>query len=180
MAERARRIRSHGMKTVSWDKYRGHLSSYDIEELGYNYRTTEIQSGLGLVQLKKLERNNRKRKRLVEIYREELLETKGISIPFSEFSGRPSYHLFPVLVDPFIARGKLMEGLKDSGIQTSIHYPPVHLFSLYRERFGYKRGMLPKTEEVSQREITFPLHPRMNAKDVKWIVEKVKELICRE
>ena len=74
LAEKVRRMRSHGMEALSWDKYRGHLSSYDIRGLGYNYRTTEIQSALGLVQLKKLDRNNRKRKRLVEIYRKELQE----------------------------------------------------------------------------------------------------------
>ena len=70
-----------------------------------------------------------------------------------------------------------MERLKDFGIQTSIHYPPVHLFSLYQKRFGYKKGMLPNTEEVSRREVTLPLHPRMKVKDVEWIAKKVKEAI---
>ncbi len=176
-AERVRRMRSHGMEALSWDKYRGHLSSYDIRGLGYNYRTTEIQSALGLVQLKKLDRNNRKRKRLVEIYRKELQEGEGISIPFSKFKGNPSYHLFPILLAPSIDRNKVMERLKDFGIQTSVHYPPVHLFSLYRKRFGYKKGMLPNTEEVSRREVTLPLHPRMKVKDVEWIAKKVKEAI---
>ena len=54
-----------------------------------------------------------------------------------------------------------MQQLRALGIQTSIHYPPVHLFSLYREKFGYEKGMLPKTEEASRREITLPLHPGM-------------------
>jgi len=70
-----------------------------------------------------------------------------------------------------------MQQLKDWGIQTSIHYPPVHLFSLYRERFGLEEGMLPKTEEASLREITLPLHPGMRVKDVKWIVEKVRKAL---
>jgi dTDP-4-amino-4,6-dideoxygalactose transaminase len=181
LAERVRRMRSHGMETLSWDKFHGHLSAYDIEQLGYNYRTTEIQSALGLVQLKKLDRNNRKRKELVETYRKELQEVKGISIPFLQFKGHPSYHLFPILVRneqealSFILRDKLMEGLRNFKIQTSVHYPPVHLFSLYRKNFGFRKGMLPKTEEVSRREVTLPLHPRMNVKDVKWIANKVKE-----
>jgi dTDP-4-amino-4,6-dideoxygalactose transaminase len=178
-AERIRRMRSHGMEALSWDKYRGHLSSYDVGRLGYNYRITEIQSALGLVQLKKLDRNNKKRKRLVEIYRKELQEVEGISIPFSKFKGNPSYHLFPILVAPSIDRNKVMEGLKDFGIQTSVHYPPVHLFSLYRKKFGFKMGMLSKTEEVSRREVTLPLHPRMKQEDVKWIAKKVK-IVIRE
>jgi dTDP-4-amino-4,6-dideoxygalactose transaminase len=182
-AERVRRMRSHGMSTLSWDKYRGRLSSYDIEGLGYNYRTTEIQSALGLAQLKKLDRNNRKREELVATYREELHGVEGISIPFTRFKGHPSYHLFPILVhpkgkvSPSSLRDKLMDGLRNFKIQTSIHYPPIHLFSLYRKQFGFRKGMLPKTEEVSGREITLPLHPRMDREDVKWIAKKVKEII---
>ena len=184
-AERVRRMRSHGMETLSWDKYRGHFSSYDIEKLGYNYRTTEIQSALGLVQLKKLDRNNKRRKRLVEIYRRELQGVDGISIPFPQFKGRPSYHLFPILVDTgqdarsSFLKDRLMEGLRHFRIQTSVHYPPIHLFSLYRREFDFTEGMLPKTEEVSRREVTLPLHPRMDVEDVKWIVKKLKEIIER-
>ena len=70
-----------------------------------------------------------------------------------------------------------MEKLKDFRIQTSVHYPPVHLFSLYRKQFGLQKGMLPKTEEVSRREMTLPLHPRMDVEDVKWIVERLKKVI---
>jgi dTDP-4-amino-4,6-dideoxygalactose transaminase len=182
-AERVRRMRSHGMGALSWDKYRGHLSSYDIERLGFNYRTTEIESALGLVQLKKLDRNNRKREELVATYREELHGVNGISIPFTRFKGYPSYHLFPILVHPkgkissSSPRDKLIEGLRNFKVQTSIHYPPIHLFSLYRRKFGFTEGMLPKTEEVSRREITLPLHPLMNSGDVKWIVKRLKEIM---
>jgi dTDP-4-amino-4,6-dideoxygalactose transaminase len=165
------------MKALSWDKYRGHLSSYDIDALGYNYRTTEVQSALGLVQLRKMDRNNQKRAKLVEAYRRGLQEAEGISIPFSQWGGRPSYHLFSILVGGSIKREKVMEGLRRHGVQTSIHYPPIHLFSLYRKTFGYRKGMLPVTEEVSQRVITLPLHPLMKVTDVKWIVEKVKEVM---
>jgi dTDP-4-amino-4,6-dideoxygalactose transaminase len=178
-AEEVRRMRSHGMESLSWDKYRGHLSSYDIEKMGYNYRVTEIQCVLGLVQLKKLDRNNTKRKKLVEVYRREFQEIERVSIPFSQFKGNPSYHLFPILLASSIDKNKVMERLKEFRIQTSIHYPPIHLFSLYRRRFGFTKGMLPKTEEVSRREVTLPLHPRMDVEDVKWIVKKLKEIIER-
>jgi len=173
-ADKVRRMRSHGMEGLSWDKYRGRLSSYDVWGLGYNYRATEIQSALGLVQLKKLDRNNEQRKRLVGTYRKELQKVEEISIPFLKFEGNPSYHLFPIVAGPSIDRNEMMEQLKDSGIQTSVHYPPVHLFSLYRKRFGFTERMLPKTEEVSRREVTLPLHPRMKQEDVKRIVKKVK------
>jgi dTDP-4-amino-4,6-dideoxygalactose transaminase len=176
-AERVRTMRSHGMKALSWDKYRGHLSRYDIGDLGYNYRTTEIQSALGLVQLRKLNLNNQKRRKLVEAYRRELQGTEGISIPFPKYGPGPSYHLFCVLISPSIPRDKVMDGLRGHGIQTSIHYAPVHLFSLYRRQFGHKKGMLPKTEEVSRREVTLPLHPGMDGDDVRWIAKKLRGVI---
>jgi dTDP-4-amino-4,6-dideoxygalactose transaminase len=177
LAQKIREKRSHGMERLSWDKFQGHLASYDIQRVGYNYRITEIQSALGLVQLKKLDRNNRKRERLAKAYREALQEVDEISIPFSNFKGNPSYHLFPILLAPSLDRKRVMERLKDFGIQTSIHYPPVHLFSFYRERFGLREGALPKTEEVGRREVSLPLHPRMELEDVRWIVNKLKSVI---
>jgi dTDP-4-amino-4,6-dideoxygalactose transaminase len=182
-AEKVQRMRSHGMEVLSWDKYRGHLSSYDIVGLGYNYRITEIQSALGWVQLKKLDKNNRKRNRLVEVYRKNLVGVEGISIPFRRWKGNFSYHLFPILVrgeqadHSSLQRDRLMQGLKNFRIQTSVHYPPVHLFSLYRKRFGLKAGMLPKTEKASRMEMTLPLHPGMDEADVEWIVEKIKKMV---
>ena len=170
-------LRSHGMEALSWDKYRGHLSSYDIKKLGYNYRITEIQSALGLVQLKKLDRSNETRKRVVEVYRKELRGVAGISIPFHQSDGDPSYHLAPILVRSRSDRDRLMEELRKLGIQTSVHYPPVHLFSLYRKRFGYRAGMLPETEELSGRELTLPLHPRMKPEDVKWFAKQVMRIM---
>jgi dTDP-4-amino-4,6-dideoxygalactose transaminase len=72
-----------------------------------------------------------------------------------------------------------MKQLKDAGIQTSVHYPPVHLFSLYRKKFGYRTGMLPKTEELSGRVVTLPLHPRMKAVDAKRISWRIREIVRR-
>ena len=181
-ASRIRRMRSHAMTALSWDKYRGHLSSYDIEELGYNYRMTEIEAALGLIQLRKLERNRKRREKLVTIYRKELEGVKGLSIPFGQFRGKFAHHLFSVLVssDPgdrsSRERDRWMEELKKFRIQTSVHYPPIHLFSLYRRRLGTKEGMLPVTEEVSRREMTLPLHPRMDEEDVRWIAGKIKKI----
>lgn len=185
LAERVRTLRSHGMRALSWDKYRGHLSTYDVGTLGYNYRTTEIQSALGRIQLKKLERNNRKRRGLVGAYRKELRGVPGILLPFHRFKGHYSYHLFTILVKDdkdrpsTRLRDQLMARLRDRGIQTSIHYPPVHLFSLYRRLFGYRDGMLPVTEEVSRGILTLPLHPRMERMDATRIAQEVKEIAGR-
>lgn len=183
-ADKIRKMRSHGIGRLSWDKYLGHASSYDIDCIGYNYRITEIQSALGLVQLQKLDRLNQKRKALIECYKEELEGVDHILIPFKENEGRPSNHILPVLMAKgkdglvLFPRDQLMKELAGYGIQTSIHYPPVHLFTLYRQRVGCKKGMLPVTEDVSQRELTLPLHPLMHENDVRWIAGKIKSIIA--
>lgn len=177
LADRIRVIRSHGMTTLTWDRYQGHAYSYDIVELGYNYRINEIASALGLVQLKKLEQNNRKRKGITEEYRKRLKDIHQISIPFGDCEGKPSYHIFPVLLSKEIPREKLMDALKQAGIQTSIYYPPIHLFSNYRNMFGFEEGMLPRTEFVGKHELTLPLHPLMKPEDVLYIHNVIKQAV---
>lgn len=170
-ADRIKWLRSHGMKKLSWDKHQGRASSYDIEELGYNYRTTEIQSALGLIQLKKLNINNFKRKIISNLYDQYLEKVFCVTS-----NSQSSHHLYPILVEAN-KRDFIIEELKKFRIQMSVHYPPVHLFSLYQKRFGYRKGMLPKTEEFGKREISLPLHPLMKEKDVIYIANKVRKIL---
>tara|TARA_B100001964_G_C14196814_1_gene583824 strand:- start:674 stop:1729 length:1056 start_codon:yes stop_codon:yes gene_type:complete len=173
LAEKIKKIRSHGMTSLSWDRHKGHAFSYDVTDLGYNYRTNEIASALGLCQLKKLDKNNEKRKELSILYRKYLENAKGITLPYNNVKEKSSCHLFPVILDEKISRVKFMEFLKKNGIQSSIHYPPIHLFSYYKKRFGFKKGMLPLTEFIGEREVTLPLHPLLKDEDIKYIAEKI-------
>ena len=186
LAEKIRTIRSHGMTSLTWDRHRGHAYSYDVIDLGYNYRIDEIRSALGIVQLSKLEKNNQKRRKIAKKYVELLKDTEHISIPFSDYvhfvhrrlrltEGKCSFHIFPILLSEGINRYDFMQELRKSGVQTSIHYPPIHLFTYYRERFGHKEGMLPQTEYVGKHEVTLPLHPLMTDMDVEYIANKVNE-----
>ena len=178
LAEKIKIMRSHGMTTLTWDRHMGHAHSYDVIELGYNYRINEIASALGLVQLKKLKRNNEKRKRITAKYREDLKDISRISLPFSNYTKeKPSYHIFPILLSEEVSREKFMEDLKQKGIQTSIYYPPIHLFSNYRKMFGFKGGTLPKTEFIGEHEVTLPLYPSMSVEDVKYIVACIGDIL---
>jgi dTDP-4-amino-4,6-dideoxygalactose transaminase len=177
LTERIRIIRSHGMTTLTWDRYQGHANTYDVVELGYNYRINEIASALGMVQLKKLEQNNQKRKTITNEYIKRLKNIPWISIPFQNIQGKSSYHIFPVLLAEEISREKLMEDLKQKGIQSSIYYPPIHLFSSYRNRFGTKKEMLPKTEFIGEHELTLPLHPLMKVEDIKYICDVISQSV---
>ncbi|MBT9151667.1 MAG: UDP-4-amino-4-deoxy-L-arabinose--oxoglutarate aminotransferase [candidate division WS2 bacterium] len=177
LAEKIRIIRSHGMTTLTWDRHKGHAHSYDVVDMGFNYRLNEMASALGLVQLKKLDENNEKRRKVVEEYRKHLKAISDISIPFENYKEKSSCHIFPILLAEDISRNGFMDGLKEKGIQTSAHYPPIHLFTYYRKTFGFKEGMLSKTEYVGEHEVTLPLYPMMTEKEVGYIVSCVNELL---
>jgi dTDP-4-amino-4,6-dideoxygalactose transaminase len=177
LAKEIRLLRSHGMTTLTWDRHKGHAWSYDVVRPGLNYRSGEIQSAMGIVQLGKLKRNNRRRRKIAMLYRKRLSGTAGVAIPFSTPSGEPSYHLFTVLLDEGISREAFMEGMKKRGVQTSIHYPPVHGFTCYRKLRGKRKARLPNTEKVTSRVVSLPLSPVMREEDVEYVCAAAREAI---
>jgi dTDP-4-amino-4,6-dideoxygalactose transaminase len=178
LAERLRILRSHGMTSLSWDRHKGHAWSYDVVDLGYNYRIDEMRSALGRVQLKKLPANNQRREHLTNLYREMLTElVPEVHMPFEAVRGTSCYHILPILLPPQTDRIHFMEGLKSHGVQTSIHYPPVHQFKIYHDEWQ-KRGIsLPVTEDVAAREVTLPLYPTMSDGQVEWVVQAIKDTL---
>ena len=172
VAAKVHLLRSHGMTTLTYDRHHGHAYSYDVVDLGYNYRIDEMRSALGFEQLKKLVANNARRKALTERYWDALTGI-GVGLPFKGGSGASSYHIFPILLPIGINRKAFMDALRAEGIQTSIHYPPTHRFTYYKSRYG--SISLPKTEDISEREVTLPLYPGMGAE----LVDLVAEIVIR-
>ena len=175
LAKKIKLMRSHGMTAMTLDRHKGRAFSYDVVELGYNYRTDEIRSAIGIAQLEKLEDSNRRHREIDQIYKERLSDVCCIKVPFNMKGDYSSRHIFPVLLDKEVSRQGFMEFLKSNGIQSSIHYPPIHLFDYYRCNFGYHEGMLPITEEVAKREVTLPLYPSMTDKDVYRVCDVIVE-----
>ncbi len=172
LAQRLGLLRSHGMTSLTWDRHKGHASSYDVVDLGYNYRIDEIRSALGLCQLRKLPANNERRRWLTQIYRDALEElAPQVVIPFKDHAGVSAAHLLPALLPRGTNRLAFMETLKSQGIQTSIHYPPVHSFTAYDGKgIAYR---LPLTDEMAEREITLPLYPAMTDEHVLVVAHAV-------
>jgi dTDP-4-amino-4,6-dideoxygalactose transaminase len=172
LAERLRILRSHGMTAMTWDRHRGHAWSYDVTTLGYNYRIDEIRSALGRVQLQKLDRNNAIRRHLTSLYREYLQElVPQLVLPFEGTDGVSACHLFPILLPKDVKRDAFMEQMKLQGIQTSIHYPPIHSFQAYLD---IPHNLLPVTEEVASREVTLPLYPALTENQVRIVAQAVQ------
>ena len=177
LAEQMRLLRSHGMTSLTWDRHRGRAHSYDVVALGYNYRIDELRSALGLVQLEKLADNNRRRRTISEHYRSELAKLGFLSLPHSSHPGLSAAHLFPVLLDPGAERQGFIKSMHARGIQTSVHYPPIHQFSLYRQDGG--SPYLPMTEQIALREVTLPLYPTLNDAQVELVIKSVDRELAR-
>jgi dTDP-4-amino-4,6-dideoxygalactose transaminase len=176
MAANLRLNRSHGMTTLTYDRHRGHAFSYDVISAGYNYRLTELQSALGLVQLAKLDRNNGVRRRLVAEYRRQLAGIEGVVVPFAGMDAESSCHILSVLLPEGADRTAVQQAMKDEGIQTSIHYPPVHTFTNFQRRFA---ADVPMVDRLAPRQLTLPLHPLMSIADVGTVVESLSRALAR-
>lgn len=177
-AEKLRTLRSHAMTTLTWDRHRGHAWSYDVTDLGYNYRPSEITSALGLVQLQKLEKNNRVRSELTDYYHRLLVEKcPRVTLPFVAHPGTSVCHILPILLPAQVERAPFMAGMKARGIQTSFHYPPVSDFSFYSAS-SHAAHALPVTYQVASREVTLPLYPTLKSGDVEVVVAAVAETLA--
>jgi len=172
-AGRARLLRSHGMTTMSYDRARGHSTSYDVIDLGYNYRMDDVRAAIGLAQLKKLEKDLRKRQDVRRFYLEELAGTTTISIPFSHNREFVSNYIFPIVLKKAnqAKRENIRQSLHAAGIQTSVHYPSVHKFTIFKRC----KDKLPKTEYISQNEITLPMYSSLYFADIQFIVKKLNK-----
>ncbi len=170
LAKSLRLLRSHGMTTLTWDRHRGHASSYDVVVQGFNYRLDELRATVGLVQLRDLPEENAGRARIAARYREALDGVHGLTMPFGRIGQErtSSHHLAVVLLPEGTDRDAVRAALGEGGIQTSVHYPPIHTFSAYSSAAGRP---LPRTDAVAGRLLTLPLYGRMTGKQVESVVE---------
>jgi UDP-4-amino-4-deoxy-L-arabinose-oxoglutarate aminotransferase len=179
---RIRRLKFHGLDVDAFDRHaQGRSPQAEVLEPGYKYNLPDILAVLGLFQLARLDRFNRKRTELSLRYRERLSGIEEI-LPLSDpiYSMKHAWHLFVVRLDTDKAgmgRDEFMEQLKRRNIGTGIHFRAVHLQKYYMESMATRRGMLPNTEWNSDRICSLPLFPDMTEEDVDDVVEAIKEIL---
>jgi len=175
--EKAKLIRSHGMTSLSFDRAKGHSTEYDVIELGYNYRMDDIRASIGIVQLDKLLKDLDIRAELRTRYEKNLEGINEIIVPFRGYKYFSSNYIFPiVLKDSTVEkRNRVREHLASAGIQTSVHYPAVHRFSIYRE-FATP---LPHTEYAADNLITLPMFSKLTFEHVDYICNTLTEALSR-
>ena len=168
-------LRTHGMTSLSFQRSLGHITTYDVLDIGYNYRMDDVRASLGLVQLGKLENDIKLRKQIRAYYIENLSMLEQITIPFLDVTGNVSNYIFPIVLKKSTSerRDFIRNELKNYGIQTSVHYPAVHRFSFY-----FNNSLkLKKTEYVSENEITLPLYSSLKTRQIEYICECLRKII---
>ncbi len=177
LAQRIRLLRSHGMTSLTLDRYKGRAFSYDVTVAGFNYRLDEIRAALMRAQLAKLPDFLARRRELFSAYLE-LLDGSPVSVPFSrgrfaEELPKTGVHLMSVLLPEGTDRLVVMEHMKKRRIQTSIHYPLIHEFAAYRDT----NQDLPHTEALARRQLSLPFYPGMEPDQTRLVVTALLEAL---
>lgn len=167
-------IRSHGRLERGVD-YFSTTKELDYIQVGYNYRMSTISAALALSQLKKIDKIIQLRRKKGRYYNKKLSKIKGIKIPIESKNHYHVYQLYTIQLKDSKNREKLRQSLTEAGIMTKVYFNPVHLKTFYRENFNYKQGDLPKTEKISEKVLTLPLYPKLNNKEMDYIIGKIKD-----
>ncbi len=170
-----KKLRNHGIEKNLKERFNSKNPIYNISNLGFNYRIDDLRSSLGISQIKKIDKLNFIRKKKALDYCK-LFEkkTKYIKIAFKDLIGKDySYHLFVILLPKNVDRKKLINFLFKNGIETSVHYKPIHEFNLYKKR----KIKLGKLDQISKNILSLPIYPKLKFSDQKRIVNKIFDFI---
>lgn len=177
-AKKLRVFRSHGMQKTEYAQSVGPWY-YEMVDLGYNYRITDLQAALGLSQWRKLDAFIARRKGIAEIYNETFSALEGIKVP-SQVEGADSvWHLYILSLELeklSAGRKEIFQALRAENIGVHVHYIPVYWHPYYR-KLGYKKGICPIAEKWYERALTIPLFPKMDDRDVQSVIDGVSKVI---
>jgi perosamine synthetase len=174
--ERLKQLRNHGINRDASKLSRSEGPwYYEIRELGFNYRLSDLQCALGVSQLRKLDSWVARRRELAALYDRRLAGIEGVKLPTQREDTRSSYHLYVMQVPQ---RGQVFKLLHEHGVKVQVHYLPVHLHPFYQERFGFRRGDFPRTEAYYEGAMSLPLFPQMNDDDVEYVVEALRAALA--
>ena len=173
--QRMRCFRNHGVTSNHYDAERQDSWVYDMAELGYNYRLSDIQCALGLSQLPRLSTWLERRRAIARRY-DDAFRTLAEVSPVALRPGREhAYHLYVVRLET--DRDRIFSALKAEGIGVNVHYLPVYQHSFYRRRFGARAGLCPRAEGAYRQILSLPIFPAMTDMDVNDVIEAMDKVI---
>lgn len=182
LAEHMNMLRNHGASISEEQRHKGPrpylLPEFNL--LGYNYRMTDLQGAVGLVQLEKLDAFIDERQHWADYYRTELAGLEWLKMPLLPENGRHAWQAFVTYVDPASAplpRNDIMARLQEQGIATRPGTHAVHLLGYYRERLGLNPDDYRGARDCDANTMAIPLHNRMTAEDYEYVVRSLKSIV---
>jgi dTDP-4-amino-4,6-dideoxygalactose transaminase len=178
LSGRARLLRSHGMTALSWDRSRGSAHGYDVIALGFNYRIDDPRAALASARLSRLDRENDRRSLLAARYRQAFADVEGLSpaLPPCD-DARLAHHLFTIVLDEELDRDSFRRAVADRGVETGVHYQPVHRFRIYADG---SQAQLPMTEAYANRCVTLPMFAHMSGLQQAQVIDAVTSAVRSE
>lgn len=168
-------FRSHGIERTSNSKEQGDWY-YEMMDLGFNYRMTDLQAALGLSQLNKIESFLRRRREIAQIYNQIFESVPEIKTPHQLKNTNSGWHLYMIQLDENVNRTEIFNKMRELNIGVHVHYIPVYWHPYY-QKLGYETGICPVSENWYERALTLPIHPSMSDKDVQLITSNLIELV---
>ncbi len=152
-----------------------------FDDMGYNYRMTDAQAAVGIVQLKKVEGHNEKRIRLAERLTQKLQGIKGLTLPSMDPKGKHVFHLYVIQLEeefPMSKKDFMWEMYTEKGIKVWNHYMPIHYTQPYKA-LGHKEGECPVAEKAFGKYVSLPIHPRLTDEALDYMADSIRELAGR-
>jgi len=168
-ADKLRTFRTHGITKQKLVHESEGAWYYEMQDLGQNYRLTDMQCALGLSQLKKLDGFIQRRREAAARYHEALSGVAELILPTESERCVSGWHLYPIRVSDTDARRRVFDGMRAAGIGVQVHYIPVH-FHPYYEKMGYSRGLCPEAEKFYAGEISLPIFPGLTHEDQDFVI----------
>jgi perosamine synthetase len=176
---RLRLFRNHGMTSDFRQRAEAGSWYYEIVDLGYNYRITDIQCALGCSQLKKLPEFLKRRREIAGRYDAFFADIPEVNPLSVQAAVQHAYHLYVVRIDLdalALDRKTLFKQMRDKGVEVNVHYIPVHLHPYYRKRFGLGPGLCPVAEAAYERIVSLPVCPRLTDGEVQYVMNALQEV----
>ena len=168
------KFRSHGIEQVPYSAEDGGWY-YEMTDLGYNYRITDLQAALGVSQLKKLDAFIARRQEIAAMYTEAFKDVEGITVPKQLDDTASGWHLYMVQLET-ADRKQVFDAMRLANIGVHVHYIPVYWHPYYR-KLGYEKGLCPLAEAWYEKALTLPLHPGLTNNEVGKVIKTLKEVI---
>lgn len=178
--KRMRCFRNHGITTDFRQREEKGAWFYEMTDLGYNYRITDFQCALGILQLDKLPTWIKRRQEIAAAYDVAFADEAEITPLKNAVNISNAYHLYVIRLAQNIDRDRVFSELRDQGIGVNLHYIPVHLHPYYREKQNTSEGMCPVAEQAYRQIISIPLFPGLTDSELQEVIKKVKAAVTRQ